>query len=74
MSIQRFINRSRYQQQNEVTLQEEDIQIDNDTRNQEFESVFNKIDLFLDNSKFSRRNSGRSRSEGINIIFGIKVN
>ena len=53
---------------------EEDIQIDNDTRNQEFESVFNKIDLFLDNSKFSRRNSGRSRSEGINPILDIKLN
>merc|ERR1712227_49679 len=33
-------------------------------RNIEFESVFNKIDQFLDNSKLTRRNSGRSRSEG----------
>ena len=33
-------------------------------KNMEFESVFNKIDQFLDNSKLSRRNSGRSRSEG----------
>ena len=33
-------------------------------RNIEFESVFNKIDQFLDNSKLTRRSSGRSRSEG----------
>ena len=41
-------------------------QIDNDATNLlEFESVFNKIDQFLDNSKLLRkRSSGRSRSEG----------
>ena len=39
--------------------------IDNDENTQEFESVFSKIDQFLDNSKLiKRRNSGRSRSEG----------
>ena len=32
--------------------------------NIEFGSVFSKIDQFLDNSKLTRRNSGRSRSEG----------
>ena len=35
-----------------------------DNRNT-FDSVFSKIDQFLDNSKHNKRNSGRSRSEGI---------
>ena len=45
--------------------------LDNDLKPQEFESVFSKIDQFLDNSKLvRRRNSGRSRSEGVvNILF-----
>jgi len=34
-----------------------------ENRNMEF-GVFNQIDQFLENSKLSRRNSGRSRSEG----------
>jgi len=34
-----------------------------DNRNT-FDSVFSKIDQFLDNSKHNKRNSGRSRSEG----------
>ena len=38
-------------------------------RSVEFESVFNKIDQFLDNSKLTRRNSGRSRSEGEKVFF-----
>ena len=45
--------------------------LDNSLKPQEFESVFSKIDQFLDNSKLiKRRNSGRSRSEGIvNLLF-----
>ena len=42
-------------------------------KNMEFESVFNKIDQFLDNSKLSRRNSGRSRSEGKNGLFSDQI-
>ena len=47
--------------------------LDNGLKPQEFESVFSKIDQFLDNSKLvRRRNSGRSRSEGNAISFSPK--
>ena len=47
--------------------------LDNGLKPQEFESVFSKIDQFLDNSKLvRRRNSGRSRSEGTAIPFFSK--
>ena len=43
-----------------------------DNRNMEF-GVFNQIDQFLENSKLSRRNSGRSRSEGKEVLTIINL-
>ena len=35
--------------------------------------IFNKIEQFLDNSKLTRRNSGRSRSEGKELVHSIDL-
>ena len=60
----RSINNNQDLQSDEEDNDDDDLEIDHDSNRLEFESVFNKIDKFLDNTKNNRKNSGRSRSEG----------
>ena len=53
----RSINNNQDLQSDEEDNDDDDLEIDHESNRLEFESVFNKIDKFLDNTKNNRKNS-----------------